>query len=151
MILWFQNVKTLGWPEKRNWNLQDWQHLLWILSFCYFGSKVLNPHRKTPELSELHQMSKSAAQPFERQAARIVIHYLLQMNMNRFENVFDSTPSDRVRFQALLWLAGLQGERIFASYSNKSLSLLSLKSFLSKNPRQPHFQEVLRNLEEILT
>lgn len=151
MILWFQNVKLMGWPERKIWNLQDWQHVLWILSFCYFGSKVLNQHRKTPSLAELHQMSKSALQPFERQAARIVINYLLQQNMNRNENVFDSTPSDRVRFQALMWLAGLQGERIYHVYTDKKLSLMSLKSFLNKNPRMSHFQEVLRTLDEVLT
>jgi hypothetical protein len=151
MILWFQNVKSMGWPERKIWGLSDWQHVLWILSFSYFGSKVLNPHRKTPLLSELHHMSKSAAQPFERQAARIVINYLLQQNMNRLENVFESTPSDRVKFQALLWLAGLQGERIYQVYTDKRLSLMSLKSFLSKNPRMFHFQEVLRTLDEILT
>lgn len=151
MNLWFQNVKSISWPERKVWNLADWQHLLWILSFSYFGSKVLNPHRKTLGLTELHSMSKSAAQPFERQAARIVIHYFLQQNMNRVENVFESTPSDRVKFQALLWLAGLQGEKIYSAYVDKRLSLATLKGFLSKNPKMQHFNEILRNLEEILT
>jgi len=152
MIVWFQNVKFMGWPApQKKWDLKNWQHLLWVLSFCYFGSKVLNPHRKTPELSEIHRMSKSSQQPFERQAARIVIHYLLQQNMSRFENVFESTPSDRIRFQALLWLAGLTGERIFQAYVDKKINLTTLKGFLTKNPSNPHFHEVLKSLDEVLT
>jgi hypothetical protein len=132
MNLWFQNDQGLSWPERNRWRLQEWQHLIWIMSFCYFGSKILNPHRKTPLLSDLHSLAKSGYHPFERQAARLVIKYWLQRNLNRFENVFEMTPSDRVQFLAVNWIAGLIGEQIYMAFDKKRLSLSSLKAFLKK-------------------
>lgn len=150
LILWFQNHPKLTWPGRRQYRLQEWQHLIWIFGFSYFGSKLLNPHRRTPSLQELQAQARLAGHPFERQAARLVIHSLLQTQTGRVDNVFDSTPSDRVRFLALTWLAGLFGERIFAAYQAKRLSLSTLKTFLSKDPAQAHFSEVWQNLEETL-
>lgn len=151
MNLWFQNCPGLVWPDRNSWRLQEWQHLIWIMSFCYFGSKILNPHRKTPFLSDLQNLAKSGYQPFERQAARVVINYCLQRNLNRFENLFETTPSDRVQFLAVNWISGLIGEKIYLAFENKRLSLDSLKAYLKKDPSQTHFSVVIQSLDEILT
>jgi hypothetical protein len=151
MNLWFQNCPGLTWPDRNRWRHQEWQHLIWIMSFCYFGSKILNPHRKTPLLSDLQNLAKSGYQPFERQAARVVINYWLQRNLNRFENIFETTPSDRVQFLAVSWIAGLIGEQIYSAFENKRLNLDSLKAYLKKDPSQTHFSVVIQSLDEILS
>ena len=151
MNLWFQNSPGLQWPDRNRWRLQEWQHLIWIMSFSYFGSKILNPHRKTPLLSDLQNLAKAGYQPFERQAARVVINYWLQRNLNRFENIFETTPSDRVQFLAVSWIAGLIGEQIYSAFENKRLNLDSLKAYLKKDPSQNHFSVVIQSLDEILS
>ncbi len=151
MNLWFQNCPGLVWPDRNLWRFQEWQHLIWMMSFCYFGSKLLNPHRKTPRLIDLQNLAKAGNQPFERQAARMVINYWLQRNLNRSENIFESTPSDRVQFLAVNWIAGLMGEQIYLAFGNKRLNLDSLKAYLRKDPSQTHFSEVIQSLDEILS
>jgi hypothetical protein len=150
LILWHHNNSNLSWPEDSQLKRDSWLQLTWIFAWSYFGSKLHNPHRKTPSLVEIQAQAKRASQPFERQAARLVIHLLLQEQTGRVENIFETTPSDRVRFLGLIWRAGLLGEKIYLAYQQGRIDQKSLKIFLSKKPSTPHFFEVWQSLEEII-
>lgn len=150
LILWQHNHHHLAWPQSKTLQRSDWMQLIWIFSFAYFGSKLLNPHRRTPALFEIQEYAKRASHPFERQAARLVVHHILQERTGRQENLFESTPSDRVRFLALSWRSGLLGEKIYKAFSEGRINRETLKVFLKKSPAQKHLPEIWQSLEEVL-
>ncbi len=124
---------------------------IWIYSLSYFGSKLVNPHRKTPSLLDLQKKSRSlSVRPLERQAARVALHYLLRQSLGESLNLNRQPASQALHFQALRWVAGLWGEKIYNAYSQKGLSLKILKSFLAKNPRDPQFQVVFQDFYELI-
>ncbi len=147
-ILYFQQSKAFRWPQS---GPLFWDRLIWVLGFSYFGSKLINPHRKTPTLRQLQNFVRSSQRPFERQAARLAVSHMLQRSLGTDTNHLERTASDRVRFLALRWLAGLMGERIYQAYREKRLSLDNLKMFIGKDPNQKNFKVFLQELQEVLS
>ncbi|MFN9068091.1 MAG: ChaN family lipoprotein, partial [Bdellovibrionales bacterium] len=151
LILWHYNCSHLSWPADSRLSRESWLQLTWIFAWSYFGSKLHNPHRRTPSLLDIQAQAKKASRPFERQAARLVIHLTLQEQTGRVSNIFEGTPSDRVRFLGLTWRAGLLGEKIYSAYREGKINQKSLKLFLSKKPGTKHFFEVWQSLEELIS
>jgi uncharacterized iron-regulated protein len=125
--------------------------LVWVQAFSYFGSKIINPHRKTPSLLELQKKSKmSPRRPIERQAARLAVHYTLHQSLGSERPFQETSLSNAVRYQAIRWIAGLLGEKLFNAYNQGLLSIETLKSFLLKNPAERNFHIVIQNLYELV-
>ena len=144
--LLFQYNPKLGWSLEPE---QLWNFLIWIHAFSYFGSKLINPHRKTPSLVDLQKKSRLlSGRPVERQAARLAVHYTLHQSLGSESSFSSMSLSDGVRFQAVKWISSLLGEKLFNAYNQRALSLSTLKAFLSKNPRDKNFHVVIQNLYE---
>lgn len=147
-ILHFQMNPELKWKADSQ---SFWDDLIWIKSFAYFGSKVINPHRKSQSLVDLQKKSRSfSGRPLERQAARLALSYSLHQSLGKKFNWEQVASSDSVRFLAVKWISGLLGERIFNAYHQGYLNLMSLKAFLLKNPSEPNFQAVIHQLSEVI-
>ena len=144
--LLFQFNPKLGWNLKVD---AHWEFLIWIHAFSYFGSKLINPHRKSPTLLDLQKKSRLlSGRPVERQAARLAVNYTLHQSLGS-ENAFrELSLSDQVRFQAVKWISGLLGEKLYNAYNQGALNLATLKNFLQKNPQDKNFHVVVQSLYE---
>ncbi len=144
--LFFQFNPKLGWKEHSN---SHWEFLIWIHAFSYFGSKLINPHRKSPTLMDLQKKSRLlSGRAVERQAARLAVNYTLHQSLGGEKAFIEISLSDQVRFQAVKWIAGLLGEKIFNAYNQGVLSLVTLKAFMKKDPENKNFHAVVQNLYE---
>ena len=144
--LFFQFNPKLGWKEHSD---LDWEFLIWIHAFSYFGSKLINPHRKSPTLLDLQKKSRlSSGRAVERQAARLAVNYTLHQSLGGEKAFIEISLSDQVRFQAVKWISGLLGEKIFNAYNQGSLNLTTLKVFMKKDPGNKNFHAVVQNLYE---
>lgn len=146
-VLFFQQRPELRWPKATR---GFWERTIWIFALTYLGSKIINPHRKTPQLPQLQKKVRSAARPFERQAARLAVAYSLRKSLGHSLDLFDQTHSDRVRFQAARWIAGLWGERLYNAYHQRRLRAENLRAFLAQDPNQENFEVILRHFLEVL-
>jgi hypothetical protein len=147
-ILLFQMNSNLKWIANHP---AFWDFVIWVKSFSYFGSKVINPHRKSTGLIELQKKAKNRlGRPLERQAARLVLSYTLHQSLSKKFDWGDSAVSDSVRFQAAKWISGVIGEKIFRAHERGLLSLATLKSFLAKDPRDDNFHIVIQQFFELI-
>lgn len=146
-MLFIQQHPEFRWPISES---HSWDKLIWIFAISYLGSKIINPHRKTPTLQQLQKRVRSSVRPFERQAARLAVAFSLKKSLGESHDIFEKTHSERVRFLAAKWLAGLWGEKLYNAYHQKALSAENLKSFLARNPNQDHFDVILHQLLEIV-
>ena len=144
--LLFQFNPQLGWKLKAD---AHWEFLIWIHAFSYFGSKLINPHRKSPSLLELQKKSRLlSGRPVERQAARLAVNYTLHQSLGSENSFREVSLSDQVRFQAVKWISGLLGEKLYNAYNQGALNLATLKNFLQKNPQDKNFHVVVQSLYE---
>ncbi len=142
-ILFFQMNKKMDWESQ---NPFHWEHLIWAQAFSYFGSKVINPHRKSATLLDLQKKSKTAASgPVERQAARLAVHYTLHQSLGFPASFQENSMSRQVRFQAVKWISGLLGEKLYQEYSKGTLSLSNLKTLMAKNSFDKKNQFIVQN------
>jgi hypothetical protein len=147
-IVLFQMNPDLKWKSDSK---IFWDFLIWVKSFAYFGSKILNPHRKSQSLIDLQKKSRSlSGRPHERQASRLALNYTLHQSLGKRFDWDQVRGSDSVRFLAVKWLSGLIGEKIFNAYNQGLLNLASLKAFLLKNPSDANFQAVVHQLYEVI-
>lgn len=147
-ILLFQFNTRLGWKLKDE---AHWEFLIWIFSFSYFGSKLINPHRKSLTLLDLQKKSRvHSRRPVERQAARLAVHYTLHQSLGGEKAFVETHSSAPVRYQAVKWISGILGEKLFNAHNQGALNLQTLKAFMSKNPQDKNFHVVVQNLYEMV-
>jgi hypothetical protein len=146
--LLFQFNPKLGWKKQDE---AYWEFLIWIHAFSYLGSKLINPHRKSPTLLDLQKKARTLSfRPTERQAARLAVNYTLHQSLGN-ENAFNELSlSNPVRFQAVKWISRLLGEKLYNAYNQGALNLSTLKTFMKKNPQDKHFHVVIQNLYELV-
>jgi hypothetical protein len=148
LVLFHFNTQ-LTWKKRDKEN--PWEFLIWIYAISYFGSKLINPHRKTPSLQELRKISRAPhGRPTNRQAARLTVNYTLHQTLGKQVSLGEIRASRQVRFQAMKWISGILGEGIYSAFNQGALNLLTLKTFLQKNPGDKNFFLVVQNLFEIV-
>lgn len=144
--------------ELRSWHLElprDFQRLVWLEALSYFGSKLINPKRKTETLLDLKKMlltknpRDGGKEPLKLALAQkmMELSYLTQRDGRRF----DFTPRKKSSYlTAATLLGGMMGEKIFTGYRQKQLSLKTLRYFLHKEWTNEAFTNSYYELLEII-
>lgn len=137
---------------------EDFLRLIWLETIQYFGSKLINPKRKTDTLQDIKLSLNSRLQAPERIEA-----LQLAISQKTREILFmtgggagkDLIPIKRVRKrssyrEAARLLGGILGEKLFYAFSRKKLSRMSLISLLGKPMGAPNFNEIYFEIVELI-
>lgn len=133
-------VKTWGFrgPE-------DFERLIWVFGFGYFGSKLINPKRKSDTLVDIKSaISSRITSEYGKEALRLALaqkmNELLFMAHRRRPRL-SVQPRKKISYvTAAELLGGLLGERLYNGYREGILSLMTLKNLMQKDWSRDDFR-----------
>jgi uncharacterized iron-regulated protein len=139
---------------------QDFVKMIWLEAVQYFGSKLINPKRKTNTLNDI-KASLLARNPVDqgKEAMQLALSQkmleLLHLSQGRKERELLRPRKRKAYLEAARILGGIMGEKLYFAYRRKLLSKHSLLSLLKKpldGEGFPHFYweilEVVENFPE---
>lgn len=134
---------------------EEFLQLIWLEALLYFGSKIINPKRKTDTLIDM-KARLAVAIPGDHGLEALKLAISQKMS----ELLFISTgklakPAVRPRKQvsyreAARLLGGMLGERLYNAYRRKLISPFSVGQLLQKSIGQDNFREIYYELVELL-
>jgi len=142
----------------KSWNLslpRDFQKMIWLEALSYFGSKLINPKRKTETMLDVKKMLVSKSpQDSGKEALRLALaqkmHELSVLN-HRQSHRFSFVPRKKSSYlTAATLLGGMMGERIYVGYRQKILGLRTLQSFLKKDWTGKSFAHSYAEILEVI-
>lgn len=143
-------VKTWGFrgPE-------DFERLIWVFGLGYFGSKLINPKRKSDTLSDIKAaVSKPAGSEYGREALKLALAQKMSEIIfiaHRKKQRLTFIPRNRVSYLvAAELLGGLLGERLYNGYRQGLLSLMTLKNLMQKDWSTENFPLVYLEVMEMI-
>ncbi len=142
----------------KEWNLKlpdDFQRLIWLEALSYFGSKLVNPKRKTETLLDLKKMlSSKSPQDSGKEALKLALSqrmgelaFLTHRNKLRFNFL---PRREKSYITAATMLGGMMGEKIFTGFRNKTISVFTLQNLLRKDWTSASFVNSYYEILEIL-
>lgn len=126
---------------------------IWLEGLKYFGTKMINPKRKSDTLSDLKAQS-SSSDMLLKEALQIAV----QQKMNEYliltqqkNSKSDWKRKRKISFlQAAEFLGGILGEKIFTGFRKGHFSLSGLKTLISRSIWEEQFTSIYyENLELI--
>lgn len=134
---------------------EDFLKMIWIESVAYFGSKSINPKRKSDTLTDIRaSLSSRRADDRGREALRLALSQKMSEMMAAGERGWrgtDMRPAARSSWIAAAHLlGGLLGERMYHGYRRRLLSSVTLRSMLSKPLDHQGFPLIYQELLEII-
>lgn len=152
LVLYSQLSKWKVYPSRFP---QDFVRLIWLEAITYFGSKLINPKRKTDSIQDIRR-ALASRQPSDRgrEALRLALSQKL-IELIRLSGGGKSQTSMSPRKlssyrEAARLLGGLLGEKLFAAVKSGRMSLKTLKGFLVKNVDESQFNEIYFEMLEHL-
>lgn len=131
------NIRTFSFESER------FQILIWSSAVEYFGSKLLNPKRKTLTFYDLKEAAESQN---SNNSIQIAYEYkLLEQALLRQKKMKFIQPQKAKKqtdyFAAGRILGALIGEKIYTGYYKGMISLPTIQRMLRKNPEDPRFRQ----------
>lgn len=133
----------------------DFHKLIWWEAIQYFGSKLLNPKRKTDSLSDL-RAALQARSPSDRGREALQLALAQKMKDLLFLSGMSdrrSLPRPRKAFsyrEAARLLGGLMGEKMYFAYRKRWLNLKTLTALLKKSTDSENFEPTYLEILEVL-
>lgn len=134
---------------------EDFTRLIWLEAISYFGSKLINPKRKTDSIPDIRK-ALASRQPSDRgrEALRLALSQKL-IELIRLSGGGKSqttlVPRKRGSYrEAARLLGGLLGEKLFSAVKSGRISGRTLKGFLSKNLDEPKFNDIYFEILELV-
>lgn len=133
----------------------DFERMIWVEAVAYFGSKVINPRRKSETLVDLRtSLSSHQAGDHGREALRLALAQKMKEMMEvsgRIPNVKLPPVRKRASWIAAGHLLGaMLGERLYHGYQQRVLSRELMGQLLKKPVSHPRFPMVYREILEIM-
>ncbi len=134
---------------------EDFLRLIWLEAVLYFGSKIVNPKRKTDTLIDM-KARLAASIPGDQglEALKLALHQKMNELMfvshgRKTRSVF--RPRKRVSYrEAARLLGGMLGEKLFNAYQKKLVSRFTVKEMLRKPIENENFADVYYEVIEII-
>jgi uncharacterized iron-regulated protein len=133
----------------------DFYKLIWLETINYFGSKMINPKRKSDTLLDLklamsarapHDSGKSAMQL----ALRQKLSELMLMSGSKSKQAKYVPQKKTDYIEAARLLGGMLGEKLYYAYRNHILSTSNLKTLLSKKIEMYKSSSIYMELVELI-
>lgn len=134
---------------------QDFQRLIWLEAVFYFGSKLINPKRKTDALNDIKAVLQ-ARNPYDqgKEALQLALgqkmQELLHLSGNRKQVDLMKPRQKRAYLEAARILGGMMGEKIYHAYRKKLLSRDVLLSLFRKPVEAAEFTQIYWGLLEVI-
>lgn len=145
----------------KKWSLnipEDFYRLIWLEALSYFGSKLINPKRKTETMSDVKMMLASKSpRDSGKEALRLALaQKMMELSIlaQRSERKFSYEPKTKKSYlTAANLLGGMMGEKMYTGYRQKMLKIETINSFLMKDWTSASFKqsyyEILATVEEL--
>lgn len=155
--IYFENLKLVKLPV----NLpEDFTKLIWIEAICYFGSKIINPKRKTETIKDIkNKVNQFGSKTTDKEALKLALFQktkeLMVLAGRNFTASKMNVHKDSSYVVCANLLGSLMGEKLYKGYREQYFSLSFLKALLAKRIDQGRFEktyyetiEVIENLPE---
>ncbi|MEK2688823.1 ChaN family lipoprotein [Bdellovibrio sp. GT3] len=134
---------------------QDFLRLIWMEAVAYFGSKMINPKRKTDTIADI---KASLVHKESSEIGKEALQLALAQKMHELM-VITGVPGHRLQARprrklsymvAATLLGGMMGERLFNGYQKKLLKVSALASFLQKPMDNKNFEAAYYGILEVV-
>lgn len=133
----------------------DFYKLIWLETINYFGSKMINPKRKSDTLLDL-KLAMSARAPHDsgKSAMQLALHQklselmLMSGSKSKQSRYVPQKKSDYI--EAARLLGGMLGEKLYYAYRSRMLSTANLKALLGKNIEMYKSRSIYMELVELI-
>lgn len=134
---------------------QEFSAMIWLEAVQYFGSKLINPKRKTDTLNDIKAALASRLPSDQgREALQLALSQkmmeLLFLSGGRKQTELVRPRSLRSYMEAARILGGILGEKMFHAYRERTLSKSTILGLLKKNPENSHFSQVYWEILELI-
>ena len=136
----------------------DFVRLIWLEAMQYFGSKLVNPKRKTDTLNDIkNQLTAANPDDHGKAAMRLALSQkmleLMHLSGIRKHQEIPVPRKIRAYQEAAKILGGILGEKMYFGYRQKEISPASLVSLFKKPIDGEHFHqfywEILETIESL--
>lgn len=134
---------------------QDFVAMIWQEAVQYFGSKLINPKRKTDTFNDI-KAALSSRHPGDqgREALQLALNQkmmeLLFLSGRRRQAALPRARSLRSSMEAARILGGILGEKMFHAYRQGTLSKVAVLGLLKKNPESRSFAQTYWEILELI-
>lgn len=134
---------------------QDFSKLIWMEAVQYFGSKLINPKRKSDTLTDI-KAALTARSPMDkgREALQLALSQkmleLLHLSGSKRDKELARSRSLKAYQEAARILGGMLGEKLYFAVRKKMLSKTSLISLLKKPLDAENFQNIYWEILEVV-
>lgn len=125
----------------------DLERLIWVFGFGYFGSKLVNPKRKSDTIADIKSalVSKGASE-YGKESLKLALAQKMNELMfmaHRKRTRLNIQPRQKSSYLvAAELLGGLLGERLYNGYRKGLLSLFTLRNLMQKDWSNEEFPQV---------
>jgi uncharacterized iron-regulated protein len=133
----------------------DFVRMIWLEAVQYFGSKLINPKRKTDTLADV-KATLAARNPLDqgKEAMQLALSQkmleLLHLSQGRKERELLRPRKKKAYLEAARILGGMMGEKLYYAYRRKLLSRNSLLSLLKKPLDTEGFANIYWEILEVV-
>jgi uncharacterized iron-regulated protein len=133
----------------------DFVRMIWLEAVQYFGSKLINPKRKTDTLADV-KATLAARNPFDqgKEAMQLALSQkmleLLHLSQGRKERDLLRPRKKKAYLEAARILGGMMGEKLYYAYRRKLLSRSSLLNLLKKPLDTEGFSNIYWEILEVV-
>jgi hypothetical protein len=147
-----------GWCQQKKIPLpgpQDFLRLIWLEAVQYFGSKLINPKRKTDTLNDIRAILQ-ARNPVDqgKEALQLALSQkmqeLLYFSGNPRQKEAVRPRKKKAYPEAARILGGILGEKLYYGYRKKMLSRESLRALLQKPVDSEEFANIYWEIIEVI-
>jgi hypothetical protein len=149
-------VAEISGQKKRPYRVpENFPGMIWQEAVQYFGSKLINPKRKTDTLGDI-KAALASRHPGDqgREALQLALSQkmmeLLFLSGSRRSTELSRTRGLRSSIEAARILGGILGEKMFHAYREQTLSKSVILGLLKKNPEAPNFSKVYWEMLELI-
>lgn len=134
---------------------RDFQQLIWIEAIAYFGSKMINPKRKTDTITDI-KASLASRGPVDlgKESLQLALaqkmHEMMILTGNASPQALGKRYKKWSYVLAAHLLGGMMGERLYNGYRKKIISAPTLVNLLAKPLENKNFKMAYYEIIEVV-
>jgi hypothetical protein len=150
--IYFALIKIKSVPHKLP---EEFVCLIWIEAVCYFGSKLINPKRKTETIKDIKQkVIQFGSQDSDKEALKLALYQktkeVMRISGRSFEKNKMIVQKKTSYIHCANLLGSLMGEKLYKGYKAGFISLDLLHSLLRKKMEGKTFEKFYYEFLEII-
>lgn len=155
--IYFEKLKLRRMPTDLP---KDFIKLIWVEAICYFGSKIINPKRKTETIKDIkNKVNQFGSKKTDKEALKLALFQktkeLMVLAGRNFSSSRMLVQKDSSYILCANLLGSMMGEKLYKGYREQVFSLSFLKMLFNKRIDNANFDktyyetiEIIENLPE---